>query len=174
MFAVLFAFQLLYQHIVLEYAASYGATRGAMMWDYKDYDFFKGTVGEKVGIYNNLDQMLTKKGISERENKINQNTKKIVDSLTILGGNVEVKTNYKNSIVGRSVVVEVKQDINIPFKALFTYFNDGDMKLTARSSASLYDPDEYIRNIDYVYELADSIISQVSEKFDEINKKRKS
>lgn len=174
-FAVFFAFQLMYQHVVLEYAASYGATRGAMMWDYKsnELDFTNGTVGGKVGIYNNIEQMLNNSGIEERKKMIKEQTEKIVESLTVFGGDVKVEPVYEGKLIGRTISVSITQDVNIPFEALLAYFDGGDMKLKAQSTAALYDPDEYIRNIDYIYELAATIADEVADKFDTINNKRK-
>ncbi len=171
-FAVLFAFQVLYQYIVIEYAASFGAERGAMLWDYdyndKNFDFVKGSVGEKEELYFDLFGNKEKKC-----RKIEDETKRIADSLTLIGGNITVLATPKNSIIGSSVEVTVTQDINIPFKRLITYFGKEDMGLTSKSSASLYDPDEFIRNADYIYELANSIISEVKENFGDINDKIK-
>lgn len=174
-FAIFFAFQLMYQHVIIEYAASFGATRGAMMWDYESggVDFIGGSVGDKVGIYYNLDQMLSGEGIDERRTMIREQTKKIVDSLTVFGGDVKVEAEYEGKLIGRTLTVTVRQDVAIPFDALLTYFNEGDMELRAQSTASLYDPDEYIRNIDYIYELASSIADEVADKLDVINDRRK-
>lgn len=173
-FAVLFAFQVLYQYVVIEYAASFGAERGAMLWDY-DYsgvDFVKGTVGEKNGLYFDLDFFDWGEGKSEKTERIEMETKKIADSLTLVGGDIKVSVTTENSIVGSSIVVEVTQDINIPFQSLIAYFNNGNMGLTCKSSASLYDPDEFIRNADYLYELSNTIISEVKGHFDKIKSKK--
>ncbi len=173
-FAVLFAFQVLYQYVVIEYAASFGAERGAMLWDY-DYsgvDFVKGTVGEKNSLYFDLDFFDWGGEKNEKTQRIEMETKKIADSLTLVGGDIKVSAKTKNSIIGNSIEVTVTQDINIPFQSLIAYFNNGNMGLTSKSSASLYDPDEFIRNSDYLYELANSIISQVKSNFDKIKSKK--
>lgn len=173
-FAVLFAFQVLYQYVVIEYAASFGAERGAMLWDY-DYtgvDFVKGTVGGKNGLYFDLDFFDWGGGKSDKISRIELETKKIADSLTLVGGDIKVFAATENSIVGSSIEVTVTQDINIPFQSLIAYFNNGNMGLTCKSSASLYDPDEFIRNADYLYELANTIISEVKGHFDKIKSKK--
>lgn len=174
-FAVFFTFQLMYQHVVLEYAVSFGATRGAMVWDYENngVDFLNGEVGSKVGIYNNIDQMLTNSGIQERKTMIENETKKIIDSLTVFGSDYKIDVKYEGKLIGRFVSVKATQNVNIPFEAIIAYFDNGDIELNAQSTAALYDPDEYIRNIDYIYELASTIADKVAEKIDAINEKRK-
>lgn len=176
-FAVLFAFQLIYQHVVIEYAASFGAGRGALYWGYKmdSVDFIKGTAGEKEGLYYSTAEILGLKGadIAKKKEKIKSETQEVIKKLTIIGGNADVKVDYNKSLLGQNVVVEVNQEINVPFKMLLTYFNGGDMKLTARSTASLYNPDEYIRNIDYAYELSKTIIDKVAGSIDKIREKAK-
>ncbi len=164
--AVLFAFQLLYQHVVLVYAASYGASRGAMLWDYEtnQTDFITGSVGQKnlkngkPDIYYNLRHL---SGDSNKTNAIKNETEKIISSLSIFGNSADVHVSFNSNLLGSSITVNVKQNVSVPFEAVLKYFNDGDMSLKAQSTSSLYDPDEFIRNADYAYELACSIIDKV-------------
>ncbi|MCD8214381.1 MAG: pilus assembly protein [Clostridiales bacterium] len=163
--AVFFAFQLIYQNVVLEYAASYGATRGAMLWDYEldGINFDDGTVGDKVNPYENVLQLFGSSGISSRTALIKTRTENVIDSLSIFSGSPEVTVDYSFSLTGRTVTVTVEQGLSIPFQALLTYFNDGDMSLKAQSTAGLYDPDEFIRNTDYIYELSAKVLKQIKE-----------
>lgn len=177
-FAIFFAFQFMYQYVVIEYAVSTGATKGAMMWDYEadGVDFEKGTVGDKVWIYNNLVQMLTGSGISDREKMIKENTEKIIKSMSVFGSQTKVTSKYEGKLTGRYVTVEAEQKITIPFDAVISFFNkNGDNKLAikASSTAALYDPDEYIRNIDYAVELSSDLVKQIKEKFSAITKNMK-
>ena len=169
-FAVLYAFQVLYQNAVLEYAVSYGSSRGAMLWDYKieERNFKEGTVQGKQDLYFDL--------FGDKEaNRINieQNTKEIVDSLTFIGGDVEVNAHYNSNFLGSSIEVSAEQKINVPFERLIIYFgNEDGIKISAKSSASLYDPDEFIRNADYVFELVNSIVDKIKGNIENINKKK--
>lgn len=174
-FAVFFAFQLLYQQVVLEYAASCGASRGSIMWDYKDYDFSKGTVGDKRGVYDSLttafhgNVKVSTKGshgsgeIAERLNKVRTETENIVKEKTLTSADaVNVEVEYKSSLTGATITVTASQSVNIPFKALFTYFSGSDMELKASSVGSIFDPDEYIRNIDYGVEIGKTIVNKIN------------
>lgn len=164
LFAVFFAFQILYQHVLLEYAVSYGASRGALMWEYKDYDFINGTAGEKRGVYDTFLLLFDEGRATEREEKIEQGTKQIIDSLSIVGANsISVDAEFKKSITGSQIVVTASQDLKIPFEAIMKYFSNGDMALKATSVGSIFDPDEYIRNIDYGVEIGKSIANKLQE-----------
>ncbi len=175
-FAVLYAFQVLYQNAVLEYAVSYGSSRGAMMWDYdgSSKNFIDGTVGDKRKTNKGRpDLYFDLFGSKESEVQyIQEKTKEIVDSLTFIGGNVTVEAVYNSSFLGSSIDVSATQEINAPFRNIMVYFGNGDgMSISAQSSASLYDPDEFIRNADYIYELTKSIIDEVKGKIDAISDK---
>lgn len=173
-FALMFAFEVMYQYVVLEYAASYGATRGAMMWQYdvKELDFINGG-GKKEGLYHDIDELLSGGISSDRKKMIVDETTKIVKSLSIFGGDVDVEPTYKGALTGRTITVSVSQKVAIPFDAILEYFDDDVGTLKAGSAANIYDPDEFIRNIDYGYELSSALVKQISEKFDDVKKNRK-
>ena len=173
--AIFFAFQILYQHIVLEYAVSYGASRGTLMWEYEDYDFLEGTVEGKRSIYDSINVVLFNGSTKDRTDKIEAETRKIISDLTIVNAkNLEVEAVYKNTLAGSQITVTASQDLDIPFDAILTYLSDGDMKLKATSVSSIFDPDEYIRNIDYGVEIAKTIGEKIGPKMDKIKSRFKS
>lgn len=159
-FAVFFAFQIMYQYVVLEYAVSYGASRGTMTWQYEGGDVSHG----KRGPYDSIAVTVFGSSTQERESKIETEVENIINSLTMVSAkNIAVNAEYKNSLVDAKIVVTASQDIVVPFEGLLQYVNGndgGDMKIEARSVGSIFDPDEYIRNIDYAKEIG----SQISKK----------
>ena len=64
-----------------------------------------------------------------------------------------IKVDFKNNILQRKVVVDIKQTIPIPFSGIVKFFNHGEQfTIKAKMEATVAEPTEYIRNIDYALE----------------------
>lgn len=76
-------------------------------------------------------------------------------SAVIKPASTKVRITYSNGILRGKLTVEIIQEIKVPLGGL-KQFLDGKETLTlsARSSAAVTEPDEYIRNIDFAVELA--------------------
>lgn len=158
LFAVLYAFMLLYQNAVIAYSASNAATEGAKAWVEEQngdrYWRFKefGTItsGAKISKIKSIAEECLKKGV-------------------IASGGNTVDVKFENSFGMRKITVEISQDIAIPFQEIAKFFNNGEaLKLKAKASANVAEPTEYIRNIDYGIEWVSTISKWVGKKIDKI------
>lgn len=152
--AVFYAFMLLYQNAVISYSASYAASEGAKSWvknrDGDRYwrlkEFRTITSGTEIGEIKSIAEDCLKKGVIAGE-----------------GNNVNVA--FENSFGMRKIIVEVSQDLNVPFQGIAKYFNNGEkLQLKAKASANIAEPTEYIRNIDYGVEWVSTISDWIGEK----------
>jgi len=68
--------------------------------------------------------------------------------------NTKVRITYTNSGLRGSISVEINQEIKIPLGGIKEFFDGKDtLTLSGQSTATVTEPDEYIRNIDLALEL---------------------
>lgn len=149
--AVIFAFMLLYQNAAIYYAASYSASEGAKLW----------TENREDQLYWHL---------WENDPKCDQVAKLAKDCLK----NTMVATKNCDIVVQHSgfsgnLTVAISCDVKLPFSGIAEFFNNGKaLKLKAKAKANVSEPEEYIRNVDYIKEL---VIASTNNYVDSFNKK---
>lgn len=86
--------------------------------------------------------------------------------------NTNVNISYKNNLLRGQIIVEITQEISIPFGNIKAFFGGKDtVVLKSRSASAVVEPAEYIRNVDLAVELSKKIGDGISLK-DIINKIR--
>lgn len=151
--AVMFAFMLMYQNVVIIYAASYGAQQGARSWVDTGISI-NGTTREYTsGIYSDIAELTGGGDTSAKKEKIELAVKEKLKMSIFSIDTASVSVNFENNILQRKVVVDIKQIIPIPFSGIAKFFNNGEaFAIKAKMEATVVEPTEYIRNIDYAVE----------------------
>ena len=155
LFAVIYAFLLIYQNVVIANAASYAAQRGSQIWveDRSDSDRYWRT--KEFGIITSGTQVNTIKELANNRLK--------TGAMSISSN--DIKVEFSNSWGMRKISVEIKKKIDIPFGGIVEYFNGGmPLELKAKSTANVAEPTEYIRNIDYAREWMCTLGEWIKEK----------
>ena len=175
-FAIISAFLLLYQNAVMYYVATQAAQEGAVMWADNAHDLEGNVTGEdNQGLYYNISELFGGGKIEEKKNTIKGWAEKKLKGMmpnTLVGsGGEKVEVNFDNYVVQRVVEVKITKEIDIPFKEIAQYFDkDLDMHVAARASVS--EPAEYIRNIDYGIELSKELWKAISGEVEKLFKKK--
>ena len=153
--AVMFAFMIMYQHVILIYAASYGAQQGARAWVNTGISMDGTTRGYNSELYSGIAELWGGGLTQTKKDKI----KAAVDGklkLSIFSTkNIDVDIQYNVNILPlkRDVTVDIKQEIPIPFSGIVKFFNNGNpFAIKAKMKATVVEPTEYIRNMDYAIE----------------------
>ena len=168
--AIIMAFLLIYQNAVMFYVATQAAQEGAIMWSDNSRNLDGGGSGsDNQGYYYRIGEFFGGGGIDSKKVKIKSWAEQKLRAMTpnsIVGSGAEsVSIEFKNYVLVRIVEVSITKEIDIPFKEVAQYFDaDLDMQVTARATVS--DPAEYIRNVDYGLELAGELWSLISGKLD--------
>ena len=175
-FAIISAFLLLYQNAVMYYVASQAAQEGAVMW----VDASHTIDGEDTGadpqdgnVYYRIGELFSGSAPNdqEKEKKIKgwaeKRLKEMMPNTLIGSGAEEVNVTFHNYVVRQVVEVSITKEVDIPVREIAQYF-DQDLDIHVNVKASLAEPAEYIRNIDYAIELASEVWQQISGKFSEI------
>ena len=151
--AVMFAFMLMYQNVVIIYAASYGAQQGARSWVNTGISM-DGTSREYTsGLYSDIAELTGGGDTSAKKKKIENAVKDKLKMSVFSTNTANINVNFENNILQRKVVVDIKQTIPIPFSGIAKFFNNGEaFALKAKMEATVAEPTEYIRNIDYALE----------------------
>jgi len=158
LFAVIYAFLLIYQNVVIANAASYAAQRGAQIW---------------VEDRSSSDRYWRLKEFGTITSGSQINEIKTIAKNRLAGGAVSVPDNdiivtFNNSFGMRKISVEIKKEINVPFSGIVPYFNGGmPLELKSKATANVAEPTEYIRNIDYAREWIATLGDWIGEKVGE-------
>ncbi len=163
--AVLYAFMLLYQNIVTVYAANYAAQQGAVNWINSGIDMETGEGKYKEEIYYRIAEFAETKTVKNKKAKIEDMVKEKLKSGILSPKKSDIKVEFKNYVVQRQVQVEITQELPIPFSGIIQFFGGGKpFEISTKAVAVVPEPAEYIRNIDYIGEIATSLLDWVKEK----------
>lgn len=162
----------MYQKVTLFYIASQAAERAAHNWNNSYKDPFTGEfqMGESDGLYWRLtdDRLLdlllglnsryepvhVTLGSQTSSNRLPQ--QKLQKMANKIPNGIKGKMIYQNSISKQSIIVELESPIKIPS---FVAHLIGD-KVSARASANVNDPVEFIRTVDLVLNYSDILKEQ--------------
>lgn len=156
LFAIISAFLLLYQNVVMTYVATQAAQQGAVMWTDTSVQMAGTRQGvDKQNVYYRLGELVG--GSKTKTQKIETWAKEKLATMipnTLVGsGNEEVTVTFENNLFQRFVTVEIKKAVDIPFAGIMQFFSqDLDMSIRVRSAVS--EPAEYIRTLDLGYLVA--------------------
>lgn len=155
------AFMLLYHQMVLNKAASSIAQKAALMWvdskwnrssDARQEDLYYRIVND--GLLQNQtytsvlgkERELTEKAaglVEQKLAKITEVAQMELRKFIKKPQDTTIVVNYNNQFFSRELSVEIVQRVRTPFSAI---------TLTAKESAQVVEPLEYIRNIDLIFE----------------------
>lgn len=143
LFAMIFAFMLLYQNVVIMYSAYSSTQQGAEDWAQNN-----GSIYYRVG------EITGGGGVQGKLTKIEESAKEKLKAGILPSNNNSVKAEFKNGFIQKKVVIKIEQSIPIPIFGIAKYFGAKDViSLSAESSAVISEPMEYIRNLDFCLEL---------------------
>lgn len=165
LFAVLYAFMLMYQNVIVTYAASYAAQQGAVTWVNSGLDINTGEGNYNSEPYYRIAELAGGGSSGAKKTKIKScaENKLKMGILPVKDNTVNVE--FKNYLIQRQVQVEIKQTVPIPFGGIAKFFNGGnDFTIKTKSVAIVPEPAEYIRNVDYAIETATSLTKWINEK----------
>ena len=169
-FAIISAFLLLYQNAVMEYVATQAAQQGAVYWTDTSVQMDGSRSGkDSNGLYYRISEMSG--GNSAKCAHIKKWAKDKMKSMiprSIVGNGAEqVNVTFKSSLMQRYVIVEIKKEVNIPFASIMQYFND-DLNMRVKVQASVSEPAEYIRTLDFAYVTLSDAWKSISSKLGKI------
>ena len=151
--AVMYAFMIMYQNVVVIYAASYGAQQGARSWVNTGISMDGTSRNYTSGLYTHLAELGGGGETSAKKTKIENAVKDKMKMSVFSTNTAEIKVDFDNNILQRKVVVDINQKIPIPFSGIVKFFNNGkEFAIKAKMEATVAEPTEYIRNIDYALE----------------------
>lgn len=163
-FAIISAFLLLYQNAVIYYVASAAAQEGAVMWtsEARNLDG-KGN----RNVYYRVGELGSGGRVEEKKADVKKWAEEALVSLTpntLIGSGAEtVEVEFHNYVARQELEVRITKEIDIPFKEIAQYFSE-DLDLHVSVKASLAEPAELIRNVDYGIELSRELWSVVKDK----------
>ncbi|MGI6585694.1 MAG: pilus assembly protein [Gracilibacteraceae bacterium] len=167
--ALLFSFLYMQQKTSLESIASFAAQQGAEIWPdsrrnivdelmissitYEGY-FEKASSGDgksemvlRMDVGNDLS--------GQKAALIGEALSKRIESTILNPESTRVKITFNNNFLRRSIIIELNQEIKVPLGGLKEFFDGKDtLVLSARSAATVTEPDEFIRNADLMAELS--------------------
>jgi len=178
-FLLCFSFMLMYQRVLLTKAAHEIAEQAANEWTRGSSPYYrifeitsKGRVVEKT-----IEGALEAEKLREAFAQGDQVRDAVEKKLTVMLKNTfpqllrwikepqktTVKISFENGLIVQKVLVEITQEMKIPFGQLKKVFDGkAEAVLQAQSTAVITDPAEMIRNADLVVEYA----SKVNQKLD--------
>lgn len=177
--AVMYAFMIMYQNMVVLYAASYGAQQGARAWINTGISMDGKTRNYSSELYSGIAEMAGGGKTGEKKSKIETAVKQKMKLSIFSTKTASIKVDFDNNILQRRVVVEIRQKVPIPFSGIVKYFNHGNaFEIKAKMEATVVEPTEYIRNVDYGIEwikvlsekLGDGIGKSATKEMEEILK----
>lgn len=164
--AVLYAFMLLYQNVVVTYAASYAAQQGAAAWVNSGLNIEDGSGSYRSEPYYRIAELVGGGHVAQKKQNIENCAREKLKSGILSVKDSVIHVEFKNYVFQRQIHVEIKQNIPIPFAQIAKFFNGGnDFSLSTKAVATVAEPAEYIRNCDYAVETATVLIAWVNEKF---------
>ncbi len=99
----------------------------------------------------------------QKVKKIGEALGKKIDSFMIKPDKTKVKIIFTNNALRGRLTVEVIQEIKVPFGGLKQFFDGKNtLVLSAASTAEVVEPDEFIRNVDLVFELSKRLGEEVN------------
>lgn len=156
--AVMYAFMIMYQNVVIIYAASYGAQQGARSWVNSGISLDGSIRGYNSEIYSGVVEVFGGDLVNTKKQNIKAAVNEKLKMSVFSTDSAIVKIDFENNILQRKVIVDIKQTIPIPFSEIVKFFNHGEaFALKAKMEATIVEPAEYIRNIDYAVEWICSI-----------------
>lgn len=175
-FAIVSAFLLLYQNAVMYYVATQAAQEGAVMWADNAHDLDGNVRGQdNQSLYYRLADLVNQENEAKEgviTSWIQQKMKKLVPRTLIGSGTESVDVQFHDYVVQRVVEVRITKEVKIPFKEIVQFFGK-DLKMTVHAKASVSEPAEFIRNVDYGYEIVTTVWKKISSKMDAIFKAAK-
>lgn len=158
---IYYAFMAMYQYAIITYAASYGAEQGATAW-VNGGDGLEGASYDD-GIYYRLGELGG--GDGQKIESIKRAVEDKIKGGVLSTDGTVVDVDFENTLLQRKIVVNVKQNVNIPFAAILNYFTDSEeFTINTKATAVIAEPAEYIRNIDYAKELATGLVEWIEAK----------
>lgn len=169
-FAIISAFLLLYQNAVMEYVATQAAQQGAVYWTDTSVQMDGSRSGkDSNGLYYRISEMSG--GNSAKCAHIKKwaedKMKSMIPRSIVGNGAEQVNVTFKSSLMQRYVIVEIKKEVNIPFASIMQYFND-DLNMRVKVQASVSEPAEYIRTLDFAYVTLSDAWKSISSKLGKI------
>lgn len=151
--AVMYAFMIMYQNVVVIYAASYGAQQGARSWVNTGISMDGTSRNYTSGLYSHIAELGGGGETSAKKTKIENAVKDKMKMSVFSTNTAKIKVDFENNILQRKVVVDINQKIPIPFSGIVKFFNNGkEFAIKAKMEATVAEPTEYIRNVDYALE----------------------
>lgn len=150
-FAIISAFLLLYQNAVMEYVATQAAQQGAVYWTDTSVQMDGSRSGkDSNGLYYRIGEMAGgNAGKCDHIKRWAEDKMKSMIPRSIVGSGAEqVSVTFKSGLMQRYIIVEIKKEVNIPFAGIMQYFSD-DLDMKAKVQASISEPAEYIRTLDF-------------------------
>lgn len=172
-FAIIAAFLLLYQNVVITYIAQQAAQQGAAMWSDMSIQMDGRREGvDDQGRYYRLDELSdTGDRTEEKKNKIKswaeQKLKEMIPQSMVGNGAEQVTVEFENTFFQRFVTVEIKKDVDIPIAGIAQYFGN-DLDISVRVRAAVSEPAEYIRTLDLGVLLAQDVWDLIKDKIEPI------
>ncbi len=170
-FAIISAFLLLYQNAVMEYVATQAAQQGAVYWTDTSVQMDGSRSGkdDSNGLYYRIGEMAG--GNSAKCAYIKKwaedKMKSMIPRSIVGSGAEQVNVTFKSGLMQRYVIVEIKKEVNIPFASIMQYFND-DLNMRVKVQASVSEPAEYIRTLDFAYVTLSDAWKSISSKLGKI------
>lgn len=165
--AILYAFMIMYQNVIVTYATSYGAQQGASTWANNDLkvDGLKAEEKSDLGLYYRIAEFGRGGNVPTKEDNIKECVIAKLHGGVFSAGDENVKVEFKNYVLQRQINVKVNQKIPIPFGGIVKFFRGGkDFEISTTATAVIPEPTEYIRNCDYAVETATSLIEFIDKK----------
>lgn len=170
LFAVLYAFMLLYQNVVIIYAASYGAQQGARSWINTGISMDGYSYEYDTTLYSDVAELFDGGQTDEKKKRVEDCVREKLKKSVINSKSAEIKVDFDKNIFKRKVTVEINQKVPIPFSGIAKYFNKGKpVSLNAKMEAIVPAPEDFIRNIDYAYAWVTAFKDWIEDKADESN-----
>lgn len=177
-FAIISAFLLLYQNVVMTYVAQQAAQQGAVLWT----DTSIQMDGTRVGADNqNIYYRIGEIGgggaqTNGKKAKIEEWAKKrmaqMIPNSIVGNGEEKICVKFENTIFQRFVVVEIQKKVDIPIAGIMQYFNK-DLNMSVKVRAAVSEPAEYIRTVDLGYLISSEIWGMIQGKLGDIMEKFK-
>lgn len=169
-FAIISAFLLLYQNVVITYVAQQAAQQGAIMWADTSVQLDGTRQGrDEQGYYYRLGEFGG--GSAAKKAKIAQWARdklaEMMPQSAIGSGAEQVNVHFRNTFFQRFVEVEIRKEIDIPIADVMQYFGD-DLDISVKVRAAVSEPAEYIRTIDLGYIVALDLWDMVAGKWSTI------
>lgn len=186
--AVMFAFMLLYQNVVLLYSANYAASQGSQIWISNSTDIETGadtTIGKSIGDYyyrlSDFSKELkgsiipgkmdyidpTSTGKDKKLAMIKNAAAASLAKNAFFGEPTDIDIKLNTNFLNKTITVELSQKIKVPILDMVAYLGGKkDFELRAKCKAEVADPTEYIRNIDLGMEYTSRLADYLKGKFD--------